>query len=1464
MKKSLFKGLAAASIVSAVTIGFCTVTNAEGNDSRTLSKIAGDESVTIVGFMATNGDYENPQICTFSSTGTSPVETLAADNVEFGTRGGFQTPDGYFYTFGTLNIFKYDPGDWSAGVVEKIDLQLGNFGFPRTATYDITTGTAYICLENKRMAWADQSYCLASVDLTTGEVNKLVEIPGGDNGRAYGMAADARGNLYMILPYDSANPNGSYPALYKVDTQNYTFTNIGQVVINVGGFFTAAACQMDTGRLFFAADVPAKGAIYEIDVETGAATLTRLMPNDEQFGSIYIPYTFTEGAAPDVLRDLSVVQNDAAGNATVTFTIPLVSYSGDTLTGEVSYTIAVDGKTLATGSGTPGAKVEKSISLSGNGETAITVTLTAGGKSTQNEVVTFIGNDTPAIPTGITATADGNTVTVSWNPVAEGAHGGYVATADLTYDVTLQPGDISLGNGIKGNSVTSTLTFDRPVSLMAEVKASCSGLEGTAGKSDSFVAGPGFNMPYSQTFSSDDSMDLFTIADIDNDGATWVRYKGDGEAYAQCLDSDDRAKNDWLFTPAMHLERGQQYTLDFKASSLMVNVFTEILEVKMGDRPTPGAMSATLLEPQPVANKQSWTWHDYSLTLQVEETGDYYIGFHAMSEAAQFRLAIDDILIQGSQMDAPAPVTELFAVGETDGSYKATVTFRTPSLTNAGAPVGELENAEVYVNNRPAKTVEKPAADSEVTVEVATEDGDNIIDVYTSNAAGKSIAATVNVFSGRDYPGAPRNVKARVAEEGVVIIWERPEGARGGYLEGEVTYTLGRYINGEITVLAVDLPDTYTFTDDYEAEYQTVVTYAISASNEIGDSPTSSSNSIVVGGESYELPLRESFGSGFASYMWQNQIVNMAGYSSWRTYNPEYDAVDAVADGDLGSICFHPIAEGNRTRIFSGKVNLKNAVHPVLEFWYKGAGSAGQKLLVEVNPDMMEWSTLREYTLTDASDSWQQVKLPLDDFRGRDSFQFAFQGIADNLGFIYVDNISIRDVRENDLEVALSTRRNFHYGQSETISAIVSNVGEKAADAYKVEFYSDDKLIATLDGGPLAVDAAETLTTEHAISLGDADEACITVKAVYAADNFLDNNTASSDAINHLPLYPAPTEVKGVETGGNVSLGWNAPEPWREPDYTAVTENFDSCEPFIIDEIGDWLTVDENGAEGTYGILGLAFPHREAAKSWQVFNLRALGVDPDEEDTTWDGHSGQQFLVAFADKDGKNDDWLISPALSGKKQTVSFWMKSISTFWYGNETYEVLASSTDREISSFVSMKSGDVGQEWTEISVELPAGTRYFAIKCTSADKYVMALDDITYIPGSGLFDEFDFVGYNIYKNVVKVNETVINEESYSCAGNLEAEYAVTALYTTGESRFAKLNGADAVSGVYGDGISVSGGKGVINVRGAEGQSVAVIAADGRIVAQTLKAEADLTFDLPSGIYVVNAGGKTEKVIVY
>ena len=75
----------------------------------------------------------------------------------------------------------------------------------------------------------------------------------------------------------------------------------------------------------------------------------------------------------------------------------------------------------------------------------------------------------------------------------------------------------------------------------------------------------------------------------------------------------------------------------------------------------------------------------------------------------------------------------------------------------------------------------------------------------------------------------------------------------------------------------------------------------------------------------------------------------------------------------------------------------------------------------------------------------------------------------------------------------------------------------------------------------------------------------------------------------------------------------------------------------------------------------------------------AAGLDGDEEEFM--AHSGKQFLACFgADPeepvnvgDVRNDDWLISPMLSGDAQTISFYARSLDP--YGSpETFEVLAS----------------------------------------------------------------------------------------------------------------------------------------------------------------------------------------------
>ena len=80
------------------------------------------------------------------------------------------------------------------------------------------------------------------------------------------------------------------------------------------------------------------------------------------------------------------------------------------------------------------------------------------------------------------------------------------------------------------------------------------------------------------------------------------------------------------------------------------------------------------------------------------------------------------------------------------------------------------------------------------------------------------------------------------------------------------------------------------------------------------------------------------------------------------------------------------------------------------------------------------------------------------------------------------------------------------------------------------------------------------------------------------------------------------------------------------------------------------------------------------------------------------------------------DNWLISQLLTGEEQTISFWGNNVRGNKNTTETFNVLTSSTDNQPASF--NKIGTYAQEsgtWKEVTVKLPAGTRYFAIRHTT-----------------------------------------------------------------------------------------------------------------------------------------------------
>lgn len=1408
-----------------------------------------------------NDNYSSPGIVSFSLSGDYDSQTHVSSSPSLG-RGGVYI-NGYYYVCTSSAIYKYDTNDWNTDPTTT-SFDQSTFQWPFELTYDVTTSTVYGCMQDP--GW-NQTYFFGTLDLETGKATKIGSVAR----QIMGLAADINGEIYAIMKYDT-EPANAYQTnvltLYKVNKTDASLTRIGNLGITTYNGYLSAVFDFKSGALIVCSDTSySSSAVYSVDTTTGKATKIRDMAG-EKMKSVFIPYILTPDDAPALLTDLAVSFTDAHGNGHVSFTAPTQTYSGEILSGKIGYSITDRDTELKSGEISPGEKAGFVIADPNNGLRTLTVTLTnkASGAQSVNDIRTFVGADTPDAPADIAASANLNNVKITWTAPSKGTHGGFVNTQALTYKVTLQPIDRVIADGITATEVTTDLDLKGQKSIYAEVTASADAIESAAARSQRFIAGTPFNVPYSEDFSDIEDFYLYTIEDCNGDGHGWEYYTTYDGAYPQCNYSSENPKDEWIFTPAIHLLKDNLYTLSFRASNMMKSQ-PETFEVRIGDAPRSAAMTTTLLEPGNIGNELSWTWFDYSITVVVDKDGDYNIGFHAMSEADRHIIGLDDISIAGAPISSPAAASDVEIEPAPWGAHTATLKFRTPTKTVGGDPLLTISHADVYLNNVLYTTIDNPPSDTDIVVPLNTVDGANSVTVYCFNDAGRGFPATTSVFTGKDSPGAPANFRAVVGEKGVVLTWDTPAGAHGGTLDPEgFGYALGCYINGELSVLTNSLGAVNRFVDTSERTEQTSLMYAIAAFNKTGDGPTTLSNSVVAGGRPYALPFFETFPSGYSSYrIWENQSVNR-GLSGWRIWNPETDTFKPF-DDDQGALVFQAVKEGDECRLFSGNIDMRSSRHPVLSFRYRGLNSS-QKLTVEASANSGEWQPVGRFDLNPADNEWHTAKIALNRFNETELFRIAFHATAVDLSPIVVDCIEIRDVFADDLGIAFSSRHNFYPDEPQTLTATVTNLGENCAECWSVDFLRDGAVIASVGGQALEPDQTAELTTSVTVGLGDNDEAVYSARVNYDADRDPSNNLSESIGVrHHLPLYPAPTDLAVIgKADKGYSFAWNEPAPWIEPAHETVTDDFESYEPFIIDEIGDWTVVDENGADGTFGLIGLHFPYREAAKSFQIFNLWALGIEMGDDEVTWRPHSGHQMLVAFADKDRHNDDWLISPVLSGDAQTISFWARSLNTFSYGPETYEVLASTTGKDIKDFSVIESGEVPGDWTEFKIDLPAGTTYFAIKCTSDDVWAMAVDDITYIPGTGMPANPQLTGYNIYRNDKLSGSAGTDETAATLAGNADDSFAVTAVYAEGESRFSNIV-VPRLSGLSPDladrSVTISSLGRDIFITGLRGRTASIYTADGRLyTSATADDTASITVGAP-GVYIVSVGTFVAKIVI-
>lgn len=1432
-----------------------------------------DEGLVFYGLLRENNSWPlpNPGVYSFkpfaSDWAITPLKTgeSYSDYTYCGTRGGVYA-NGKLYVINnnTSKLTAFDTNTWEMTEIASI----GGSASGQWATdlaWDPVADVVYGCFIT---GWDE--YAFGTMDLATAQVTRIKDL-----GEFYfhALAANMAGDLYGI---------GTDGVFYSIDKSTGAYTRVGATgLTGLDKYFSTTYAQdavfdPASGRLFWFNNIPSFPVLYEIDVTTGTATYVGTTPKASKFGTVFIPFEVESPDAPAFVTDLKVTFTDVQGHGTASFKLPETTSDGNPLEGTLSYEVKIGSDVLATGSGTTGESKSADIATSQKGEVTVDVTVTtAGGKKSTTSATAWAGPDTPAAVTDIATavSADHRTVSLTWQAPATGAHGGAIDAPALRYRVVRMPGEVEIASALSTTHIDDTPATNNYTAYTYHVTTVANDLTGATAESAPVCLGPSMTLPYREDFSDAAGFGLMSVTDVHADGATWTRYASndtDGEAYAQCEMSEDNPKDDWLALPPMALTAGTQYVLTFSASGFMVS-FPEILEVKAGRTAAPADMKLEILSQRKIENVMSWTWYTYVCTFEVPESGDWYIGFHGMSPAGRFRIGIDDITLDGASKDAPAAVTDLRAQPAAGGAQSATVTFTVPSRTQGGQNITSGITAEIILNSTVVKTLRNLRPGSAVSETISTAEGSNDVTVLCSNDAGMSLPARCTVYTGVDSPGAVRNLTARVSGDDVTLTWEAPEGLNGGYVDpATITYTVVRYMSSEDYEMWGPVSE-LTYTDHYTSDSQTLLTYLVYA-HQAGTtdfSPAAMANSVVAGGEHYKLPFIETFDQGFCSKVCGVVSIDAA-RSVWALWqeNSENETANPQ-DDDYGCIYFDPYKSGESARYFSGNISLAGADNPVLSLWVNPTQSRG-KLNIDIAAEGGNWRTVKSIDFSTARLSgWNRIEIPLTGYKSKEFIQFSLAATSsDELGRIYADNMSIVDLRDNDLSLEADMRHTFYLDTDNEIRLTVANEGTRKAGGYEITLYRDDQPVKTFAGPDLEPGGKVTYTHIEKISVESPFTAVYRAEIDRADENEANNATAPVTVKNLIERFPAPDGLTATaDSEGNARLAWSRPADPENKSLGTVTDSFEDYESFIINDMGDWEIVDVDGEDGTFPIIQAWYPHMREPKAWMVWNLWDLSADADNT-TTWNPVTGHQMLVSFCDRDNQNDDWLISPELDGTAQTVTFHAKALSIL-YGDEPFEMYYSTTGRAIADFVKATPGEgsVSVDWTKFSFDVPRGARFFAIRRVGSGT-VLCLDDITYSAGNGIPVDLVLEGYNIYRDGQKLNDAPLAATDFAdrLPDAFTHTYSVSAVYNHGESRssarVATSSGEAGLTDAAASAVAVYVADGTITVENAAGMALRLYSADGVLRHSSTGTGHDAIAAAPS-IYVLCAGADTYKLHV-
>ena len=1329
-----------------------------------------------------------------NGAGNFGVYTFTADNPASAKavvkNDNFKATGGALYANGKLNVLNYTDlwgmvildHDWYEYSTQYWDLLQHRYGEGDNAvtrlmsacgSYDEATGQFYAIMYTDDM----QHQVFGTLDYAKNTRKIIKQLDESENVLA--MAISPAGVVYAV------RTDGMF---VQIDKTSGKMTVIGDTGVKPT-YLQSAAIDPRTGRMFWAAcSAVDPVGLYEIDIESGKATLISKFANSEEYVGLYIPAPVAEEEAPAACTSLSTSFTGDALTGTVNFRLPSKTYAGESLGSEtLGYCVYIDGELVAEGQGEAGTQVKPEVTVDKDAMYRFEVSAKNSiGEGPRIHLDKFIGKDAPVAPTNVkmAKTANENEIRLTWSAPTTGVNKGYVNKDNLNYTIVRYPDQVTVSEHQAERVFVETITSTALANYYYVVTAYNGDIEGLSAESNRMQFGEAIEPPY-----FDDLEDtavgakLFTIIDANNDGTTWQYgyWNGTQNADLYYARNEDRKTpaDDWVITSPIHMKESRFYRLTFDVNNDYFFGGDEVISAWVGNDKTIAAMTTEVV-PVTIVNNGD----PMPLTGIIKSDNDsrYYIGFHCESPADQSMLELDNIRIEECGVfAAPDTVTNFTVTPGSSGAQTAKLKFTVPTTNFFGEPIEKVDSIVIYRGKAKRKVFNDPELGAQLQFnDTSVPTGMNTYYIYTYNSYGCGIPAECSAWIGTDIPNEPTDVKLVMTGLTAKLTWKAPTtGKHGGYVKAsELTYNIedmNAYIKGDHRAGT-------TYTENRGAT-QEILYYRVSAQSKAGGSGYVYSNT-VISGAPYELPFKESFANAKTEQLWTAQQSD--GFAGQMGYTNSISA-----DADNGAAIIMPGKAGDVAQLTSGKISLKSAPYPILEFYYYAVPrqATALSIIVAPNGDAEQSKVLQtiDYTKISGDEGWRKVMLRLDEFTSTDHILLSFnaQATGARFGNIAFDAISVHNQSDNDLVMQkFSMPGIVSAGKTAKAVVTVSNQGRLSVSDYKVRLMKNGLFADEVSGKEIA--SGETIDYVFDIPTAITDKEENEFEATIIDDDDADqsNNKATAKMIIEMPLYPVPTAGEGVSDDDVVVLSWQAPD--LTPREIKVTDDFERYDPFIIDGIGTW-TVRDGDRDVTLGLQTgdgntVMYDHVGEPMAYQVFNAEAAGLSAV---TQLQAHSGSQMLSNIIEANKAADDWLISPELSGCEQTITFWVRAMGDNYA--ETFEVLASQEGTEPADFTVVEaSGNVaGGEWTEISVLLPEGTRYFAIHVGVKQKFMLMIDDITYT----LFNTADLklLGYNIYWADELLNDEPITTTTYETIWLGSGDYRVTAVYEQGESALSE-----------------------------------------------------------------------------